>query len=406
MAKGGFDDLIRELADEVYKSKNDHHYSPELVQETADELADAIGEGYGDLSVDWDTPDHLMLEKLVENVFSFSAAKSYQQLQDITNALIDGDGRQREFSDFKAAVDALGYKYNVDWLQTEYQTAVGSATMAARWAEYKKEADIFPMLQYQTVGDNRVRAEHKLLDGVTKHINDEFWKTYYPPNGWNCRCDVLQMPESDAKESSTPVHLPQVTPMFKTNLAENGLLFPKDHPYYDGVPKDILRRSMQYIPQDYAYRTKQGYAEHAMLQHEPEADENRTIAKMLSETGEKDIKLLPRLHEKEADLRRKYYGETYAQEHPTKCPDSFINGEPAEFKKSGKGNLSKRIHEASVQADIAIVKTKEVLSEDYIKRFVNGQWNMSDRENLKRIIIINDGKVHKYNRPKEAKAGK
>jgi SPP1 gp7 family putative phage head morphogenesis protein len=399
LAKGGFNDLIRQLADEVYKSKNDHHYSPELVQETADELADAIGEGYGDLSVDWDTPDHLMLEKLVENVFSFSAAKSYQQLQDITNALIDGDGKQREFSDFKEAVEALGYKYNVDWLQTEYQTAVGSATMAARWAEYKKEADIFPMLQYQTVGDDRVRAEHKLLDGVIKHINDEFWKTYYPPNGWNCRCDVLQMPESDAKESATPVHLPQVTPMFKTNLAENGLLFPKNHPYYDGVPKDILRRSMQYIPQDYAYRTKQGYSEHAMLQYEDEADENRSIAKMLSESGEKDIKLLPRLHEKETDLRHKYYGEDYVKAHPTKCPDSFINGKAFEFKKTNKNNLSKRILEASGQADNIVIKLEKPLSERYLARSIYGQWEMEDRLNIKRIIVINGEDVHKFNRP-------
>ena len=70
-AKGGFDDLIRQLADDIYNSQNDRYYSPELVKETADELTDAISEGYGDIAADWDTPDHLMLEKLVENVFQF-----------------------------------------------------------------------------------------------------------------------------------------------------------------------------------------------------------------------------------------------------------------------------------------------------------------------------------------------
>ena len=398
-SSGDFDDLIRQLADEIYNSKNDRYYSPELVKKTAGKLADAISEGYGNISADWDTPDHLMLEKLTENVFSFSGAKNYQQLQDITQALRGEDGKLLDFSDFKQACDDIGHKYNENWLESEYQTAVSSAQSAARWCEFREEAGLFPMLQYQTVGDNRVRLSHQLLNGVTKHIDDEFWKTYYPPNGWNCRCEAIQMPEGDAQESETPVHLPPVQPMFKTNLAESGLLFPKNHPYYDGVPKDIIRRTMQYIPEDYAYRIKEGFEEHAMLQHEPEAAENREIAKLLADSGEKDIKLLPRLHEKEIELRHKYYGEEYTGNRPTKCPDSFIDGEPVEFKETGKGNISKRILEASKQADVVVIKSKDILTDDYIERQINSQWKMNDRDNLKRIIVINDGKVHKFERP-------
>ncbi len=407
MAKGNFDDLIRQLADEVYKSKNENYYSPDLVKETADELVNAIGEGYGDLSVDWETPDHMMLEKLVENVFQFSAAKNYHQLRDITNALIGDDGKLREFSDFKEAVEAIGYKFNSDWLETEYHTAVGSATSAARWVEYRKEADIFPMLRYETVGDNRVRAEHQLLDGIVKNIDSDFWKTYYPPNGYRCRCEALQEPASDAKETATPVHLPQVPPMFKTNLAESGLLFPKDHPYYDGVPKDVLRRAMQYLPEDFAFRTKRGFSEHAMLQHEDEAVENREIAKTLYLKGEKNIKLMPRLHEKETELRRKYYGDYYISRNPKKCPDCLIDGQPAEFKTSGKNNLSKRIHEASMQADIVVLKLNEPMSNTYIKKFMHNQWKMEDRENVTKVIVINDGRKKTYKRPlKKSKARK
>nr|WP_255491191.1 phage minor head protein [Dysgonomonas sp. 520] len=340
-----------------------------------------------------------MLEKLVENVFSFSAAKNYQQLQDITLTLVDEDGNLREFNDFRAAVEELGYKYNVDWLQTEYQTAVASATAAARWVEYENEADIFPMLQYQTVGDSRVRASHQLLDGITRHVNDDFWETYYPPNGWNCRCEAIQLPESDAQATPTPLQLPPMQKMFKTNLSKTGLLFPKNHPYYDGVPKDVLRRAMQYLPEDYAYRSRREYDEHAMLQHEPEAEENRAIAQLLGESGEKDIKLLPRLHEKETELRKRLYGEDYAENHPTKCPDAFIDGKPAEFKETGKNNMSKRVQQAATQADTVVIKTKEVLTEGYIDMFINGQWQLNDRKNIERIIIINDGKVLKFKRP-------
>lgn len=387
-----------DLAKSIFESQNDKIYSPELVQSTADKLIDAINEGYGDIGIDWDTPDHLMLEKLVENVFSFSAAKNYQQLEDITNALVDENGRLLEFNDFKERVKDIGYKYNSDWLQSEYQTAVASATMAARWVEFEKEADIFPMLQYQTVGDSRVRFSHQILNGVTKPVKDEFWSTYYPPNGWNCRCEVIQMPASDTAEVN-PGALPPVQDMFKTNLAQNGLIFPKNHPYYDGVPKDVLRRSMQYIPEDYAYRSRKGYEEHAMLQHEPEASENREIAAILSKDGDKDIKLLPRLHEKETELREKIYGKDYCNNHPNKCPDAVINGDAVEFKETGRKNMSKRILEASHQADVVVIKTKEALTDGYIDMFVNGQWKQEDRKGLKEIIIINDGKTTRYKRP-------
>ena len=53
-------------------------------------------------------------------------------------------------------------------------------------------AELLPMLTYQTVGDGRVRPEHAMLDEISRPVGDKFWNTYFPPNGWNCRCTVLQ----------------------------------------------------------------------------------------------------------------------------------------------------------------------------------------------------------------------
>ncbi|MDR0363771.1 MAG: phage head morphogenesis protein [Bacteroidales bacterium] len=372
----------------------------------------AVYEGYGKdfTQVDWDTPDWEMLSKLTQNVFQFSSAKCYQELNDITQLLKDENGRLREFNDFKEAVEQLDVKYNRTWLETEYNTAVGSATTAARWTEFRKEKKYFPILQYQTVGDDKVRQDHAVLNGVKKHLDNEFWKTYYPPNGWNCRCEAIQLPDAEAKETPEElIKLPGVQSMFRTNLAESGLIFPKGHPYYNGVPEDVVRRSLQYIPEKAAYKietTESGksYSEHILLQWDKEAHKSRKGAKILCENGFTDVKLFPQIHAKEPAAREKIYGKSYAKKHPTKCPDGFAGGEPIEIKEAGRKKMSLRVLKASEQADVVLLICKNNLTQNKVERFVNGQWNLDDRKNIKKIMIFNNEKLQIFTRPKKAKA--
>lgn len=46
---------------------------------------------------------------------------------------------------------------------------------------------------YQTVGDDKVRPEHELIDGVTLPKGSPFWSINYPPNGYNCRCQAIAL---------------------------------------------------------------------------------------------------------------------------------------------------------------------------------------------------------------------
>lgn len=57
-------------------------------------------------------------------------------------------------------------------------------------------------LQYRTAKDDKVRPEHAALDGVTLPPSDSFWAEYYPPNGWNCRCTVVQVRKSKYPQTS------------------------------------------------------------------------------------------------------------------------------------------------------------------------------------------------------------
>src|SRR5690606_15046740 len=82
--------------------------------------------------------------------------------------------------------------YNNNYLEAERQFAVSSAISADKWSKVSERYN----LQYRTVNDDKVRDEHRVLHDITLPVEDEFWKKYYPPNGWRCRCVAVQVRKS------------------------------------------------------------------------------------------------------------------------------------------------------------------------------------------------------------------
>lgn len=216
-----------------------------LLRAQAGQLLKAVFAGYGkDFNkVDFGTPDCNMLDNLTNNVYQFSTAKNYQELKDMTTAIRDGD-KVRPWAEYKQQVESINGKYNSEWLRTEYNTAISSAQMASRWTQFEAEKKDFPLLKYQTVGDANVRQSHAVLNLVKKPVDDSFWLVHYPPNGWNCRCEAVQVTGAEKETADKDITLPVVDKMFRTNLAKQGLVFPSGHPYYVGIP-DTEWKGMQ-----------------------------------------------------------------------------------------------------------------------------------------------------------------
>lgn len=158
----------------------------------------------------------LLLEQLKTNASVFSAFKQHNQIADMAAALVDDQGKLRSFSAFKKAVAPITQKYSNNWLRAEYNHAVGSARMAAQWQTYVEKGG---MLAYYTIGDGRVREEHQVLNGTVLPVTDPFWDTYYPPNGWNCRCYVRW--KGNDHPPVTPNGAPKLQPMFSINVGKN-----------------------------------------------------------------------------------------------------------------------------------------------------------------------------------------
>lgn len=231
------DDIINRLTKAVHDGDVRPGYiDPELLESLSKQFTSSLFGGFGKSlgSIDYDTPDYSTLSALRNNMSAFSAAKSYSQLKLMNELLLDVDGNRRSFREFEAEVKKLNIDYNVNWLETEYDTAHGNAQMAAQWNRYQANSEI-PNITIRTAMDDRVRDEHQQYEGFTRPKNDPIWLEFFPPFGWKCRCD--------AEESFIPeygsVDLNTIPTLFKNNPGASGIVFKAGHPYFKNMDDKI-----------------------------------------------------------------------------------------------------------------------------------------------------------------------
>lgn len=85
-------------------------------------------------------------------------------------------------------------------LQTIFRTNVQSAYAAGQWQQIQDNADVAEYLLYDAIDDHRTRPQHAEWDGTVLPATHEWWATHYPPNGWNCRCGVIQLSAEELEE--------------------------------------------------------------------------------------------------------------------------------------------------------------------------------------------------------------
>lgn len=142
-------------------------------------------------AVPYEVPQE-MRDYLEKDVFIFSGLKTHTQLTEARSYLKDESGNIVPYDRFEQKILKLNEQYNRHYLEAEYQFAVHSAQSAANWANLQENTSRY-WLEYRTAGDERVRANHAVLNGICLPKDDDFWTEYYPPNGWRCRCVAVEV---------------------------------------------------------------------------------------------------------------------------------------------------------------------------------------------------------------------
>jgi SPP1 gp7 family putative phage head morphogenesis protein len=91
-------------------------------------------------------------------------------------------------------------------LRTIYRTNLQTAYMAGRFEQFARNSAERPYIQYVAVMDARTRPSHAAMHGKVYRFDDPIWTTWWPPNGFNCRCRVRARSERDVDRYKLRVH--------------------------------------------------------------------------------------------------------------------------------------------------------------------------------------------------------
>ncbi len=369
----------------------------DVVAEYATRLWTGVKQGYGiDFpDVDWNTPDYAMLQSLRNNVWQFSAAKNYQQLSAISRELLDANGKLRSFSEFRDAASRINIDHTRH-LETEYHTAVGGAQMAAKWTEIEADKDLLPFLQFDAVLDGNTTDICRSLHGVIVRFDSPIVKKYYPPNHYRCRLTVRRL--ADAKE--TPIEeiaQPEIPKIFQINLGQQRLAFPADHPYFDGLPKDIQTFGSagykldtdrigkgQVYESGAAYNPKKAKDIRYQIEYQSRLDVANTIADYL----DTDVYITPEILN--TDWRYPYFFDKTPV--AGKLPD-FKAGQSYWELESYEGNFNRKkvkrmLSAGASQSDQIIMKLWHDVDTETINTLIQRYFRGEKTKTIKRIIAI------------------
>lgn len=81
-----------------------------------------------------------------------------------------------------------------------FRTNIQTAYNVGHYRQQMEDRDVLPYWQYSAINDARTRPEHLAMNGRVWPADHPVWNTWYPPNGYRCRCSVIAVTETQAKK--------------------------------------------------------------------------------------------------------------------------------------------------------------------------------------------------------------
>lgn len=111
--------------------------------------------------------------------------------ESLLQAMKEGTTLSAFRDDFDRIVRGHGWQYrgSPGWRSAViFNTNMRTSNMAGHWKRMWENRETHPYLRYVQVQRPTRRPEHTVWHGTILPIDDPWWDTHYPPNGWGCLC--------------------------------------------------------------------------------------------------------------------------------------------------------------------------------------------------------------------------
>lgn len=142
--------------------------------------------------------------------FAISGIARGDELDTVYNALQSALKAGTSFDQFKsdcrAVFERRGWTGKRAWrLDTIFRTNIQTAYNVGRYRQLLQVKDRRPYWRYSAVNDSRTRPAHRAMHGKIFPADHPFWNTWYPPNGFRCRCSVNSVSMHDLESEGWTV---------------------------------------------------------------------------------------------------------------------------------------------------------------------------------------------------------
>ena len=344
----------------------------------------------------------LMRRRLTRSNYIFSGMKTFHELNEAFPSLLDENGNRKTFEQFLNDVRKIDETYNHNYLRAEFNFVQTSAEMAAKWERFMEDGDRYN-LQYRTAADGKVRPEHASMHGITLPPSDSFWEEFYPPNGWNCRCTVVQVRKS---KYPTTAHDEAIAlgelgtgkdtkGIFRFNSGKEGKAVPDYNPYtirrcndcdiakgkmkMAFIPDNELCAACQLVQSCYERRDTEIKHGDGIIRINRMVDPNDSdyprlyeIAKHFAKDGA-TVELTPKMSRPSKFKYECIYGDLVGTKYEGKCPDLRINGlwyEHEGFITDNPKRAFSNMMAHGLKQSSRIIINKPDLTDAYMKRII------------------------------------
>lgn len=90
-------------------------------------------------------------------------------------------------------------------LRTIYDTNMRQARAAGAWERAQRTKEALPFLEYRLGPSLEHREEHASWLGFMLPVDDPWWDTHMPVNGWGCKCWTRQVSRAEAERRGLEV---------------------------------------------------------------------------------------------------------------------------------------------------------------------------------------------------------